>query len=95
MPDGLDHIVHAVCDLDGAAEFYRPAAFRDRFGASPGLSGEGMLLNALCFEVDDLDRTAERHRRNGIASYRHQGRLVISPGIAYGATLAFETAKGA
>lgn len=28
MPRGLDHIVHAVQDLDAAAEFYRRAGFR-------------------------------------------------------------------
>src|SRR5258708_16586556 len=27
MPHGLDHIVHAVCDLDAAAEFYARAGF--------------------------------------------------------------------
>jgi hypothetical protein len=27
MSRGLDHIVHAVCDLDGAADFYRRAGF--------------------------------------------------------------------
>ena len=80
---------------NGEIEILEPGAFRDRFGISPGLSGEGMLLNALCFEVDDLDRAEQWHRRNGIASHRHQGRLVISPDIAYGAILAFETARQA
>ena len=27
MPHGLDHIVHAVRDLDAAAEFYASAGF--------------------------------------------------------------------
>jgi hypothetical protein len=80
---------------NGEIEILESAAFHDRFGISPGLSGEGMLLNAICFGVDDLDRTEQWHHRHGIASYRHQGRLVISPDIAYGATLSFETAKQA
>lgn len=70
-------------------------AFRDPFGISPGLSGEGMSLNALRFVVDDLDQAEECHRRNGVASHRHQGRLVISAEVAYGATLAFETTQQA
>jgi hypothetical protein len=81
--------------VNGEIGVVEPAAFRDRFGVSPGLSGEGMLLNAQCFDVDDLDRAAEWHRRNGVVSDLEQGRLVISPEIAYGATLAFETAKDA
>jgi hypothetical protein len=80
---------------NGEIEILEPGAFHDRFGISAGLSGEGMLLNAICFEVDDLDRAEQWHRRHGIASDRHQGRLVISPDIAYGATLSFETAKQA
>jgi hypothetical protein len=80
---------------NGEIAILEPAAFRDGFGISPGRSGEGMSLNALCFAVDDLDQAEEWHRRNGVASYRHQGRLVISPEIAYGATLTFEIAKKA
>jgi hypothetical protein len=78
---------------NGEIEIIERSVFQDKFGSMPGLSGEGMLLNALRFETDDLDRVAECHRRNGVVSRRHQGRLVISPEIAYGATLAFETAK--
>ena len=78
---------------NGEIEIMSRSIFQDRFGRTPGLSGEGMLLNALRFEVDDLDRAAECHRRNEIVSHRHRGRLVISPEIAYGATLLFETAK--
>jgi Glyoxalase-like domain len=80
---------------NGEIEILEPSAFHDRFGISPELSGEGMLLNALCFEVDDLDRAEESHRRHGIAFHRHQGRLVISPEVAYGATLAFEAIQRA
>jgi glyoxalase-like protein len=80
---------------NGEIGIMEPAAFRNQFGISPGLIGEGMSLNALCFAIDDLDQAEEWHRRNGIASNRHQGRLVISPEVAHGATLVFEPAKHA
>ena len=76
MPHGLDHIVHAVRDLDAAAEFYRRAA-------SP---------SARANEVDDIAPAEALHRQNGVASQRHVGRLVIPPEVAHGATLIFETA---
>jgi Glyoxalase-like domain len=80
---------------NGQIGIMQPAAFRDQFGIASGLSGEGMSLNALRFAVDDLDQTEEWQRRNGVAARRHHGRLVISPEIAYGATLVFETANQA
>jgi len=69
-------------------------AFHDQFGVSPEVKGEGMTLNALRFEVDDITHAEALHRQNGIASQRHVGRLVIPPDVAHGATLIFETAPG-
>jgi hypothetical protein len=77
---------------NGDIDILPPASFRDRFGASPGVAGEGMTFGALRFAVADLAQTEALHRQNGIASQRHDGRLVMPPELAYGATLIFETA---
>ena len=37
MPHGLDHIVHAVRDLDAAAEFYTSAGFTVGGAQSPSV----------------------------------------------------------
>jgi hypothetical protein len=78
---------------NGDVEIVEEVAFRDRFGVSPAVEGEGMTLNALRFEVADLAQAEALHRRHGIASQRHVGRLVVPPDVAHGATLTFETAK--
>jgi Glyoxalase-like domain len=83
MPHGLDHIVHAIRDLDAAAEFYARAGFtvgarnRHAWGTH----------NRIVAQTEAL------LRQNGIGSQRHVGRLVVSPHVAHGATLIFETAK--
>jgi hypothetical protein len=79
---------------NGDIEIMEQVAFRDQFGVALEVRGEGMTLNGLRFEVDDIARTETLHRQNGVASQRHVGRLVISPDVAHGATLIFETAKG-
>jgi hypothetical protein len=68
-------------------------AFPDQFGVSADLSGEGMTLNALRFEVADIAQVEALHRWSGIASRRHCGRLVVPPDVGHGATLIFEIAK--
>ena len=78
---------------NGDIEIMEPVSFRDRFGVSPAVDGEGMTLNALRFEVADIALAEALHRQNGIASQRHVGRLVVPPDVACGATLIFETAK--
>jgi Glyoxalase-like domain len=77
---------------NGDIDILPPMSFRDRFGASIGVTGEGMIFGALRFAVADLARTEALHRQNGIASQRHDGRLVVPPKLAHGATLIFETA---
>jgi hypothetical protein len=78
---------------NGDVEIMEPVSFRDQFGASPEVNGEGMTLNALRFEVADIAPVETLHRRHGITSQRHVGRLVVPPDAAHGATLIFETAK--
>jgi hypothetical protein len=78
---------------NGDIEIMEPVSFRDQFGVSPEVSGEGMTLNGLRFEVADIAQADALHRQNGLASQRHVGRLVVPPDVARGATLIFETAK--
>jgi catechol 2,3-dioxygenase-like lactoylglutathione lyase family enzyme len=77
---------------NGDVEIMEPASFRDQFGVTPHVEGEGMTLNALRFEVADIVQAETLHRQHGIASRRHAGRLVVPPDVAHGATLIFETA---
>jgi hypothetical protein len=79
--------------VNGDIEIVEPVSFRDRFGVAPAVEGEGMTLNALRFEVAYIAQAEALHRRGGIASRRHVGRLVVPPDVAHGATLIFETAK--
>jgi hypothetical protein len=78
---------------NGDIEVMEQVAFRDQFGVSPDVSGEGMTLNGLRFEVADITQVEALHRQDGLASQRHVGRLVVPPEIACGATLIFETAN--
>jgi hypothetical protein len=77
---------------NGDVEIMEQVAFRDQFGVAPDVTGEGMALNGLRFEVADLAKVEALHRRNGLASQRHAGRLVVPPHAAHGATLIFELA---
>jgi hypothetical protein len=77
---------------NGDVDILQPRSFRDQFGVSPGVTGEGMVFGALRFVVADLAQAEALHRQNGIASQRHGGRVVVPPNVAHGATLIFETA---
>jgi hypothetical protein len=78
---------------NGDVEIIEQVAFRDRFGVSPAVGGAGMTLNGLRFVVANVAQAEALHRRNGIASRRHVGRLVVPPEVAHGATLIFEAAE--
>ena len=78
---------------NGDIEIMERVAFRDQFGVSPEVKGEGMTLDAMRFEVDDIAAVEALLRQEGIASRRHVERLVIPPDVAHGATLIFETAE--
>jgi catechol 2,3-dioxygenase-like lactoylglutathione lyase family enzyme len=74
-------------------EIMEPVSFRDQFGVFADANGEGMTLCAIRLEVADLAAVETLHRRGGVASVRHVGRLVVPPALAHGATLIFETEK--
>jgi hypothetical protein len=78
---------------NGDVEIMERVAFRDRFGVSPEVKGEGMAFQGLRFAVTDIAPVEALHRQNGIASRRHVGALVVPPDAAHGATLIFEGAK--
>jgi hypothetical protein len=78
---------------NGNVEIMEPVSFRDRFGISPEVNGDGMTLDALCFEVADVAKVENLFRQNRIALQSHVGRLVVPPDAAHGATLIFETAQ--
>jgi hypothetical protein len=77
----------------GDVEIMEQVGFRDQFGVSPDVNGDGMTLNGLRLEVADISQAEALHRQNGIASQRYVGRLVVPPDVACGATLIFETVK--
>jgi hypothetical protein len=72
-----------------------PTAFRDQFGVTPEVSGEGMTLNAIRFAVADIGHAEAALVSGGAKPQRHVGRLVLPPDQAFGATLIFETANNA
>jgi hypothetical protein len=78
---------------NGDVGIVEPVSFRDQFGISPAVEGEGMTLNAVRFGVAGVAQVEALHRRSGIASRCHVGRVVVPPDVACGATLIFETAK--
>lgn len=52
-----------------------------------------MTFNGLRFTVDDVDQTEALLRNNGVMSRRHVGRVIVSPDVAFGATLIFESKR--
>jgi hypothetical protein len=78
---------------NGDIEIMELVSFRDRFGVSPAVQGEGMTFNGLRFAVDDVDRTEALLRNNGVMPRRHVGRVIVSPDVAFGATLIFESKR--
>jgi hypothetical protein len=84
---------------NGDVEIMEAVAFRDRSGVAITADGAGMTLNALRFAVADIATVEALHREGEIASYRQpcgdNSRLVVTPELAFGATLIFEAAKPA
>jgi catechol 2,3-dioxygenase-like lactoylglutathione lyase family enzyme len=78
---------------NGDIEIMSPTAFRDQFGVTPKVSGEGMMLNAIRFAVADIQQAEATLASGGIKPQRHVGRLVVPPDQAFGATLIFEPAN--
>jgi catechol 2,3-dioxygenase-like lactoylglutathione lyase family enzyme len=78
---------------NGDIEIMEPVSFCDQFGVSPAVQGERMAFNGLRFAVDDADQTEALLRNNGVMSRRRAGRVIVSPDVAFGATLIFESKR--
>ncbi|MBX3553572.1 MAG: VOC family protein [Pseudolabrys sp.] len=74
----------------GEVAIMEAVSFRDEFGVTPAIAGEGAALKGLRLAVPDIDATARVLRVGGLAPERHIGRLVVPPATAFGATLIFE-----
>ncbi|HEY0330789.1 MAG TPA: VOC family protein [Rhodopseudomonas sp.] len=79
----------------GNIEIMEPVSFRDQFGVMPATAGEGARFAGLRLAVDDVAAVERLWQGNGLAFTRRGERLVLSPDVAFGATLIFEQpAKG-
>jgi hypothetical protein len=89
-----ERMVHAsslgisVTTPRGAIRVMERRGFADVYGVEPP-AGEGMRFAALEFSVADLGTMRAVCERNAVAATLHAGRLVVGPGEARGATLAF------
>lgn len=79
----------------GDLEIMEVVSFRDQFGMTKTIVGEGAELCGLRLEVRDLARLEVQLRENGIAHLRRVGRVVIAPEAAFGAALIFEQTQAA
>lgn len=78
---------------NGDVGIMSPVAFRDQFGVTAEVNGEGMTLNVIRFAVADIKEAEATLASGGIRPQRHVGRLVVPPAQAFGATLIFEAAN--
>jgi catechol 2,3-dioxygenase-like lactoylglutathione lyase family enzyme len=78
---------------NGDIDIMEAVSFRDQFGVSLAIDSEGMMLRGLRIGVENVDYVETLLAKNGIGSQRHDGRLVVPPEVAHGATLIFEAAK--
>jgi hypothetical protein len=76
----------------GEIQVMDATAFRAQFGDAAPEAGQGARLAAIRFGVSDLARVRDTLKENGIPATERNGRLVIGPVAAFGATLVFEPA---
>ena len=82
-----------ACTENGDVEIMEQVAFRDRFGVSTEVGGEGMTLNALRFAVADVTRSRRCIARMESHRAAMSDGFVVPPDVAHGATLIFEAAQ--
>jgi catechol 2,3-dioxygenase-like lactoylglutathione lyase family enzyme len=76
----------------GEIQVMDATAFRAQFGDAPPDAGQGARLAAIRFGVNDLAAARAALAQGGIAVTERNGRLVVGPEAAFGATLVFEPA---
>ncbi len=74
----------------GEIQVMDATAFRAQFGDAPPVAGQAARLSAIRFGVADMARARNALKENGISVAERNGRLVVGPDAAFGATLAFE-----
>lgn len=77
----------------GDLDIMEAPSFRDQFGVTKTMAGEGAELSGLRLNVRDLAALEARLNAGGIAHQRRVGRVVIVPENAFGATLIFEETR--
>jgi hypothetical protein len=89
-----DTVCISVQTPRGEIAIMTPVAFGERFGVSVAADGEGLSVKGLRLAARDLDAAEAALRGGDVISLRHDGRLVVPPQAAFGATLIFEAAGG-
>jgi catechol 2,3-dioxygenase-like lactoylglutathione lyase family enzyme len=74
----------------GEIQVMDATAFRSQFGDAPPDAGPGTRLAAIRFGVSDMAAARAALAQGGIPTAERNGRLVVGPAAAFGATLAFE-----
>lgn len=74
----------------GEIQVMDATAFRAQFGDAPPDAGRGARLAAIRFAVADVAAARSALAQGGIPAAERNGRLVVGPEAAFGATLVFE-----
>jgi len=83
----------SVATPRGVIQVMNPSAWRATSGAEPPDLTRGAHLAAIRFLVRDKTPAMAALKSSGIAGTERDGRIVVPPYAAHGATLIFETAK--
>ena len=77
----------------GVIQVINPSAWRATTGTEPPDLTRGAHLAAIRFVVRDKAAVLSALKGSGIAAAERDGRIIVPPHAAHGATLIFETPK--
>jgi hypothetical protein len=83
----------SVATPRGVIQVMNPSAWRATTGTEPPDLARGAHLAAIRFEVRDKAAAMAALKSNGVAVAERDGRVVVLPDAAHGATLIFESPK--